>query len=103
MALDVALRANRPPGAVSCPPIDVNLPRESEVRSVAFSPDGRTVLTGNVAGAQLSNVATGEPIGPPLQHEGTITVAAFSPNRQHALSSEVTLRNTSAVCNGRIG
>ena len=70
----------------------MKLPRESEVRSVAFSPDGRTVLTGNVAGAQLWNAATGEPIGPPLQHEGTITVAAFSPNRRHALSSEVTLR-----------
>jgi WD40 repeat protein/serine/threonine protein kinase len=46
------------------------LPHRSHVAAVAFSPDGRTVLTGGYDGiAQLWDVATGAPIGLPLHVE----------------------------------
>ena len=60
-------------------------PRERAL--VSYSPHGRTVLiTGLGAPARLWNVATAEPIGPPLAHRGVISSAAFSPDGQTVLT-----------------
>jgi len=54
---------------------------DSRVACVAFSPEGKTVLTGSHLGdAQLWDAATGHPIGQPVRHQAAITAVAFSPN-----------------------
>jgi eukaryotic-like serine/threonine-protein kinase len=62
------------------------------VKTLAFSPDGRLLLTGgfsvdavlkkrpSVGEARLWDVATGKQIGPTLDHTGPIWTAAFSPS-----------------------
>src|SRR5262249_62087545 len=48
-----------------------------------FSPDSRTLLTGNTNGtARRWDLATGKEIGPALGHPGTIAAVAFSPDGQ---------------------
>jgi WD40 repeat protein len=45
----------------------------------ALSPDGKTVLIRSVSSrAQLWNIATGQPIGQPLEHPGGVEAVAFS-------------------------
>jgi WD40 repeat protein len=51
------------------------------IRPVAFSPDGRTILTGSFdKSARLWDVATTRPIGPPLLHRDWVSCGAFSPD-----------------------
>jgi WD40 repeat protein len=55
------------------------------VRAVAFSPDGKTLLTAVRAqfgggGGRLWDVATGKPLGPPVPHRVGAEAAAFSPD-----------------------
>jgi WD40 repeat protein/serine/threonine protein kinase len=53
----------------------------STIHAVALSPDGKTLLTGSATGRpRLWHVATGEPNGEPLPHDGGIRAAAFSPD-----------------------
>ena len=59
----------------------------SAVLGVAFSPDGRTVLTGSVdKTARLWDVADGRPIGRPMCHELLINSVAFSPDGRTVLT-----------------
>ena len=56
-------------------------------RAVAFSPDGKTVLTGSDDGtARLWDAATGKPIGPPLPHQDAVNAVAFSPDGKTVLT-----------------
>ena len=49
------------------------LEHQDAVYAVAFSPDGKAVLTGSVDNtARLWDAATGKPIGPPLAHQGRV-------------------------------
>ena len=58
------------------------------VKSVAFSPDGRTALSGDSDGAvKLWEVATGKPIRTFTGQSKTINSVAFSPDGLTALSS----------------
>jgi tetratricopeptide (TPR) repeat protein len=63
-----------------------------EVSTVAFSPDGRTLLTGSSlpdgrpGEARLWDAATGWPLGPPLEHSGWVNSVAFSPDGRTLLT-----------------
>jgi WD40 repeat protein len=53
--------------------------QEDDIEFVAFSPDGKTILTGGRdSKARLWNVATGRLIGEPMKTSGWVTAAAFS-------------------------
>src|SRR5262249_21547036 len=62
------------------------------VLAVAFSPDGRTILTGSVdehpnkGEANLWDVATGKPLGQPLPHPGAVHAVAWSPDGRWILT-----------------
>ena len=51
------------------------------VLAVAYSPDGKALLTGSWDGtARLWDTATGQPLGPILEHPGRVVAVAFSPD-----------------------
>jgi WD40 repeat protein len=68
------------PTAVTRGPFGAVFP--SGFAAVAFSPDGKTILLGNMdKTARLWDVATGRPIGgTPMLHEGAVVGVAFNPN-----------------------
>jgi WD40 repeat protein len=54
---------------------------------VEFSPDGKTVMTASYDGtAQLWDVATTRPIGPPWQHPIFVRFVSFSPDGKTVLT-----------------
>ena len=60
---------------------------DGPVRAVAFSPDGKTLLTGSLdKTARLWNAASGEPRGKIMKHFGMVKVVAFSPDGKMALT-----------------
>ena len=66
--------------------LKVVLSHESPVDAAAFSPDGKTVLTGgDDRTARLWDTATGKPIGSPLNHPGVWTVA-YGPDGKTVLT-----------------
>lgn len=63
------------------PPLLVYLPHQSAVKSVAFSPNGRSLATGSADGTvQLWDVANWKKLGPPLVHGAPVDQLAFSPD-----------------------
>src|SRR5262249_37895225 len=53
----------------------------ARVTTVAFSPDGATVITGSWDDTpQLWDASSSRPIGPPLSHRGPVYDVAFSPD-----------------------
>jgi WD40 repeat protein len=56
--------------------------QKTGVEAVAFSPDGKMVLTGGLHDEKnrLWDVRTGQPVGPPLNHLPAFARGAFSPN-----------------------
>jgi WD40 repeat protein/serine/threonine protein kinase/Flp pilus assembly protein TadD len=58
-----------------------------EVLSVAFSPDGKTVLTGSSdKTARLWDAATGRPLGQAMEHSSLVWAVGFSPNGRTVLT-----------------
>jgi eukaryotic-like serine/threonine-protein kinase len=66
-------------------------PRESDfaVSSLAFSPDGKRILTGNRRGTiMLWDAGAGRPIGKPMPHPGNVRLVAFSPDGNTLFASD---------------
>jgi WD40 repeat protein/serine/threonine protein kinase/tetratricopeptide (TPR) repeat protein len=68
-------------------PVGPPLLHQGLVTSVAFSPDGRSILTGSNGRAQLWDVATGRTLSGPLEHPGVLWFAAFSPDGRAFLTA----------------
>jgi WD40 repeat protein len=57
------------------------------VRSVAYSPDGRYIISGSYDGTiQIWDAVTGAPVGTPLKHVGDVCSVAYSPDGQYIIS-----------------
>jgi WD40 repeat protein/predicted Ser/Thr protein kinase len=68
-------------------PLKACFPHDSEVLAVAFSPDGKTVLTGSRDGiARFWDVATGKLRDIRLVHTDPVCAVAFSPNGKLCLT-----------------
>jgi WD40 repeat protein len=64
-------------------PLGQPLCHKAAIRSVVYSPDGRTVLTtSSDHTAQLWEVPSGKRLGPALRHPDFVVVAAFGPDRK---------------------
>src|SRR5207249_4309777 len=64
-----------------------HLHHDQFVRSVAFSPDGKFLLTASWdKTARVWDLATGRPVGQPMLHQDYLTAAAFSPDGQWVLT-----------------
>jgi WD40 repeat protein len=50
------------------------------VNAVAFSPDGKMIVTGSDDTAQLWNASDTKPIGQPMNHARRVNAVAFSPD-----------------------
>ncbi len=58
-----------------------------EVYAVAFSPDGKTILTAGMDRmARTWDAASGRPVGPPMEHASRVFSAAFSPDGRWILT-----------------
>jgi WD40 repeat protein len=59
----------------------------SGVWAAAFSPDGKTILTGCFNGtAWLWDAATARPLGSPMRHQAILAAVAFGPEGKTALT-----------------
>jgi eukaryotic-like serine/threonine-protein kinase len=61
---------------------------DGSLRALAFSSDGKIILTGTAGRGELRlwDAGTGQPIGPAMQHSGSVSAVAFSPDNKLILS-----------------
>ena len=72
------------------PELEAVFSHVGRVRGVAFSADGKTVLTGSEDNtARLWDAATGRAIGQPLAHKGPVSSVAFGPDRKVVLTGSL--------------
>src|SRR5262249_5707795 len=58
--------------------------------ALALSPDGRVLVSGGAdRTARAWDAATGDSLGPPLEHKGVVTRIAFSPDGKTLLTSSI--------------
>jgi WD40 repeat protein len=59
---------------------------QERITAASFSPDGHRVLTASDKTVQVSDAATGNPIGAPLTHQSPVTSATFSPDGRRVVT-----------------
>jgi eukaryotic-like serine/threonine-protein kinase len=85
-----AARANLAAWRAHYPRLKMVLSHAMPVHAAAFSPDGRTVISGSMDGtAQLWDTATGQKIGSPLRQGGDWIQVGFSPDGKIALTCSI--------------
>jgi eukaryotic-like serine/threonine-protein kinase len=73
-----------------CRRLEILLPHDRTVNTVAYGPDGKAVLTGSTDGtARLWEAATGKPLAPPLLHQDFVKVVAFAPDSKTVLTGSM--------------
>ena len=78
------------------PLLRASLPHAAGVNSVAFSPDGRLLVTASQdRSARIWDAATGRALGPPLAAESAVTDAEFSPDGRTVVTAEQGERSAS--------
>jgi hypothetical protein len=88
LLLGAAGRTARLWDAATGEPVGRPFSHKDAVLAVAFSPDGRSVLTGSRDGtAQLWDAATCRPVGPPWRHAGSVHAVAFRPDSRMAVTA----------------
>jgi WD40 repeat protein len=66
---------------------DKPVAHHNQVRAVAYSPDGKMILTGSLDfTARLWDAATARPLGKPMEHQGSVSAVAFNPDGKTALT-----------------
>jgi WD40 repeat protein len=80
-------------------PLGTPMTQEDTVNSAVFSPDGSRIVTasGNIgadntdkpARAQLWDAHTGQPMGQPMQHAGSVISATFSPDGKRVVTASM--------------
>lgn len=81
--------------------LSATLRHDSLVLAVAFSPDGKTVLTGSDDGsARLWRADTGALLGEPLRHDSLVRAVAFSPDGRAIVQTSNWLHISSATPDG---
>jgi eukaryotic-like serine/threonine-protein kinase len=101
-----AARANLAAWQPYHPRLKAVLSHPAPVEAAAFSPDGKTIVTGSDDHtAQLWDAATGKPIGLHLQHGGEVISVAFGPDGKTILtgSQDGTARLWNAATGELIG
>src|SRR5262249_14767051 len=74
------------PGPVS---LDPSSWHQDTILTVAYSSDGRMVITGSMDGtARIWKAATGKPLGPLLQHHAKVFAAIFSPDSKTVVTGD---------------
>jgi WD40 repeat protein len=90
IALEQAIRANLTIWGSQFTPLKAVLQHPDAIYAIAFSPDGKFILTGGRDGtACLWNAETGERIGDPLKHPGPVSAVAFSPDSNAFLTGSL--------------
>ena len=71
-------------------PVGALLPHQGEITSVAFSPDGQSLLTGSTDQiARLWEAPSAKPLGLSLQNQSPINALAFTPDGRTAVTGAV--------------
>ena len=75
------------------------------MRSVAYSPDGRHIVSGSLDGIRIWDAETGAPVNSPIEgHTGTVWSVAYSPDGRHICGSDDrTIRILDAETGAAIG